>query len=44
MTLVVPMEAEETEVEVTLPGTYTIAGGLRDIIGSMPGVATVEEI
>jgi DNA polymerase-3 subunit alpha len=44
VTLVVPMETEETEVEVTLPGTYTIAGGLRDIIGSMPGVAQVEEI
>jgi DNA polymerase-3 subunit alpha len=44
VTLVVPMETEETEVEVTLPGTYSIAGGLRDIIGSMPGVAQVEEI
>src|SRR6185312_16051884 len=44
VTLVVPMETEESEVEVTLPGTYSIAGGLRDIIGSMPGVAQVEEI
>ena len=38
------METEETEAEVTLPGTYSIAGGLRDIIGSLPGVAQVEEI
>jgi DNA polymerase-3 subunit alpha len=44
VTLVVPMETEESEVELTLPGTYSIAGGLRDIIGSMPGVAQVEEI
>ena len=44
VTLVVPMETEESEVEVTLPGTYSIAGGLRDMIGSMPGVAQVEEI
>ena len=43
VTLVVPMQ-EETEAEVTLPGTYSIAGGLRDIIGSLPGVAQVEEI
>jgi len=27
-----------------LPGTYSIAGGLRDIIGMLPGVAQVEEI
>jgi DNA polymerase-3 subunit alpha len=39
----VPLE-EETEAEVTLPGTYSIAGGLRDIIGMLPGVAQVEEI
>ena len=43
VTLVVPLE-EETEAEVTLPGTYSIAGGLRDIIGMLPGVAQVEEI
>jgi len=41
--LVVPLE-EETEVEVTLPGTYSIAGGLRDIVGMLPGVSQVEEI
>ena len=35
---------DEAEVEVTLPGTYSIAGGLRDIIGGLPGVAQVEEI
>ena len=35
---------DEAEVEVTLPGTYSIAGGLRDIIGSLPGIAQVEEI
>jgi DNA polymerase-3 subunit alpha len=44
VTLVVPMEHDESEVEVTLPGTYSIGGGLRDIIGSLPGVAQVEEI
>jgi hypothetical protein len=33
VTLVVPMDQDESEVEVTLPGTYSIAGGLRDIIG-----------
>ncbi|WP_428660948.1 DNA polymerase III subunit alpha [Reyranella sp.] len=44
VTLVVPMEQEESEVEVTLPGTYSIAGGLRDIIGMLPGVSQVEEI
>jgi DNA polymerase-3 subunit alpha len=44
VTLVVPMETEESEVEVTLPGTYSIAGGLRDMIGGMPGVMQVEEI
>ena len=43
MTLVVPMN-EETDAEVTLPGTYSIAGGLRDTIGSLPGVSQVEEI
>ncbi|MBV8394034.1 MAG: DNA polymerase III subunit alpha, partial [Alphaproteobacteria bacterium] len=43
VTLVVPME-EESEAEVTLPGTYSIAGGLRDIIGMLPGVSQVEEI
>ncbi len=43
VTLVVPLQ-EETEAEVTLPGTYSIAGGLRDIIGMLPGVAQVEEI
>jgi len=44
VTLVVPMDQDESEVEVTLPGTYSIAGGLRDIIGGLPGVAQVEEI
>ncbi len=43
VTLVVPM-ADESEAEVTLPGTYSIAGGLRDAIGSLPGIAQVEEI
>ena len=43
VTLVVPM-TDESEAEVTLPGTYSIAGGLRDTIGSLPGVAQVEEI
>jgi DNA polymerase-3 subunit alpha len=43
VTLVVPMP-EEAEAEITLPGTYSIAGGLRDIIGMLPGVAQVEEI
>ncbi len=43
VTLVVPLQ-EESEAEVTLPGTYSIAGGLRDIIGMLPGVAQVEEI
>ncbi|TAJ26283.1 MAG: DNA polymerase III subunit alpha [Reyranella sp.] len=43
VTLVVPV-ADESEAEITLPGTYSIAGGLRDTIGSLPGVAQVEEI
>jgi DNA polymerase-3 subunit alpha len=43
VTLVVPMN-DESEAEVTLPGTYSIAGGLRDVIGSLPGIAQVEEI
>jgi DNA polymerase-3 subunit alpha len=43
VTLVVPV-TDESEAEVTLPGTYSIAGGLRDTIGSLPGVAQVEEI
>ena len=44
VTLIVPMEHEQSEVEVTLPGTYSIAGGLRDIIGMLPGVSQVEEV
>jgi len=43
VTLVVPMPDDST-AEVTLPGTYSIAGGLRDAIGSLPGIAQVEEI
>ena len=43
VTLVVPMP-DETEAEVTLPGAYSIAGGLRDAIGMLPGIAQVEEI
>jgi DNA polymerase-3 subunit alpha len=43
VTLVVPMP-DESEAEVTLPGAYSIAGGLRDTIGSLPGVSQVEEI
>ncbi len=43
VTLVVPMN-DESEAEVILPGTYSIAGGLRDVIGSLPGIAQVEEI
>ncbi len=43
VTLVVPM-SDDAEAEVTLPGTYSIAGGLRDAIGSLAGVAQVEEI
>jgi DNA polymerase-3 subunit alpha len=43
VTLVVPMP-DEAEAEVILPGTYSIAGGLRDAIGSLPGVSQVEEI
>jgi DNA polymerase-3 subunit alpha len=43
VTLVVPM-LDESEAEVTLPGTYSIAGGLRDAIGMLPGIAQVEEI
>jgi DNA polymerase-3 subunit alpha len=41
--LVVPMR-DEAEAEVTLPGSYSVAGGLRDAIGSLPGVMQVEEI
>jgi DNA polymerase-3 subunit alpha len=43
VTLVVPMP-DDAEVEVTLPGTYSIATGLRDAIGGLPGIAQVEEI
>ena len=43
VTLVVPMP-DESEAEVTLPGAYSIAGGLRDVIGMLPGIAQVEEI
>ena len=43
ITLVVPI-TEDAEAEVTLPGSYSIAGGLRDTIGGLPGVAQVEEI
>ena len=43
VTLVVTMP-EEAEAEVTLPGSYSIAGGLRDAIGMLPGIAQVEEI
>jgi DNA polymerase-3 subunit alpha len=43
VTLVVPV-TEEAEAEVVLPGSYSVAGGLRDAIGSLPGVAQVEEI
>jgi len=43
VTLVVPMP-DESQAEVILPGSYSIAGGLRDIIGGLPGVAQVEEI
>ncbi len=43
VTLVVPMP-DESEAEVTLAGTYSIAGGLRDVIGSLLGVTQVEEI
>jgi DNA polymerase III subunit alpha len=27
-----------------LPGSYSIAAGLRDTIGGLPGIAQVEEI
>ena len=43
VTLVVPMP-DESEAEVTLPGAYSIAGGLRDVIGMLPGIAQVEGI
>ena len=43
VTLVVPMP-DESEAEVTLPGSYSIAAGLRDAIGNLPGIAQVEEI
>jgi len=43
VTLVVPMTSD-TEAEVTLRETYSIAAGLRDAIGGLPGIAQVEEI
>ena len=43
VTLVVPVTAD-TEAEVTLRETYSIAAGLRDAIGGLPGIAQVEEI
>jgi DNA polymerase-3 subunit alpha len=43
VTLVVPMP-DDAEAEVTLPGTYSIAAGLRDAIGGLPGIVQVEEI
>ncbi|WP_395709819.1 DNA polymerase III subunit alpha [Reyranella sp.] len=44
VTLVVPMTDDDAEAEVTLPGAYAIAGGLRDAIGGLPGIMHVEEI
>ena len=44
VTLVVPMTNDDAEAEVTLPGSYAIAAGLRDAIGGLPGVMQVEEI
>jgi len=44
VTLVVPMADDDAEAEVTLPGAYAIAGGLRDAIGGLPGIRQVEEI
>ena len=41
--LIVPMP-DDSEAEVTLPGSYSIAAGLRDTIGGLPGIAQVEEI
>jgi len=41
--LVVPMP-DDAVAEVALPGAYSIATGLRDTIGGLPGVAQVEEI
>ena len=43
VTLVVPLP-DDSEAEVTLPGSYAIATGLRDAIGGLAGVAQVEEI
>jgi len=43
VTLVVSMSAG-SEAEVTLPGSYAIAGGLRDAIGGLPGIAQVDEV
>jgi DNA polymerase-3 subunit alpha len=43
VTLVVPMP-DDAEAEVSLPGSYSIAGGLRDAISGLAGIAQVEEI
>jgi DNA polymerase III subunit alpha len=43
VTLVVPMP-DDKEAEITLRETYSIAAGLRDVIGGLPGIAQVEEI
>jgi DNA polymerase-3 subunit alpha len=43
VTLVVSMP-DEAEAEVTLPGAYSVAGGLRETIGNLPGITQVEEI
>jgi DNA polymerase-3 subunit alpha len=43
VTLVVST-ADDAEAEIVLSETYSIAAGLRDAIGGLPGIAQVEEI
>jgi DNA polymerase-3 subunit alpha len=43
ISLLMPLD-DENEVEVTLPGGYAVAPGMRDSLWHVPGVMQVEEI
>ncbi len=43
VSLLMPLD-EQTEVEITLPGRYAIAPGVRDQISRTTGVEQVEEV
>ena len=35
---------DDSEVEVTLPGGYAVAPGMRETLGNLPGVIHIEEV